>query len=64
MQQQLRDKMNRLMATRRSGSGGRVELWDAQNRFLGYYDPKSNKTWDARNSLVGSGDLLMTLLKI
>ncbi len=35
---------------------------DARYRIRGYYDPKTNKTKDARYRIVGTGNLLASLV--
>jgi hypothetical protein len=35
---------------------------DARHSIKGYYDPKTNKTKDARHSIVGEGNLLASLI--
>ena len=44
-------------------SDGTQVLEDKNHMTLGYYDPKSNRTENANHLTVGSGNLLMTLLK-
>lgn len=61
--QQIRDHANRLVATIRAISGGRLEIRDAKNRLLGAYDPQSNQTRDANNRLVATGNALTSLIK-
>ena len=60
--QELRDKYNKLLGTIKTISNGKLELRDARNSLKGTYDPKTNETRDARNSFVGKGNLLATLL--
>ena len=59
----LRDKNNRKLGEIRTDSSGRQVLYNATNRRLGEYNPKSNETRDANNRLVGKGNLLGSLLK-
>ncbi|MDD4617055.1 MAG: hypothetical protein PHW76_08105 [Alphaproteobacteria bacterium] len=41
---------------------GKQTLKDAKGFTLGYYDPKTDKTRDAKGFIVGSGNLLAGLL--
>ena len=43
-------------------SGDTYMLYSASGAFLGQYDSNSNFTYDVHGSLVGSGNLLGTLL--
>jgi hypothetical protein len=61
--QQIRDNMNRLMATVKTLSTGKQEIRDAQNRMLGTYDPRTNETRDAMNRLVAKGNVLSSLIR-
>jgi len=61
--QQLRDKMNRLIGTIKTHSDGKLEIRDDMNRLKGTYDPKSNETRDDMNRSVGKGNLLAMLLR-
>ena len=38
-------------------------LWDKNNSKLGTYDPRENATRDRNGRKVGSGNLLLTLLR-
>jgi hypothetical protein len=62
MDQELRDRNNRLIGKIRVLSNGRHEGRDANNRLKGTYDPKTNETRDENNRLVGKGDLLSSLV--
>lgn len=42
--------------------GGKFVLKDARGSIKGYYEPNSNKTKNAQGSIVGTGNLLTTLL--
>lgn len=61
--QELRDKMNRLIGRIKQRSDGKLEIRDDMNRLKGTYDPKSNETRDGMNRIVGRGNLLATLLR-
>ncbi len=41
---------------------GKETLRDPQFRIKGYYDPKTNQTKDAQFRLVGTGNILTSLL--
>lgn len=59
--QELRDRSNRLLGWYEQ-RGNRIEGFDAKNRRIGTYDTTRNETRDARNSFVGKGNLLATLI--
>jgi hypothetical protein len=61
-EQLLKDRQNRLIGKINTGSFGVLELRDASNRLRGKYDPRTNRTTDAQNRVVGQGNLLTTLL--
>jgi hypothetical protein len=61
-QQNLRDSRGRPIGSIRTGANGRDELRDQHGGRLGSYDPRSNKTYDARGSLVGTGNQLSSFL--
>lgn len=42
--------------------GGKLVLKDARGSIKGYYEPNSNKTKNAQGSIVGTGNMLSTLL--
>lgn len=60
--QQLRDKLNRLIGTIKTRSDGKLEIRDNLGRLKGTYDPKRNETRDNLGRLVGKGNLLTSLL--
>ena len=60
--QQIRDKMNRLLATIKTLSSGKQEIRSPMNKLLGTYDPKSNETRDPMNRLVAKGNALTSLI--
>jgi hypothetical protein len=62
MTQDLRDRSGRLLGRIRTRSDGSQELRDSVGRLLGTYHPKSNQTRDPLGRLVGTGNLLTTLL--
>lgn len=60
--QQLRDPQGRLIATIRTQSNGDQVIEDPQGRPRGIYDPRMNQTRDMQGRLIGTGNLLTTLL--
>ncbi len=60
-QQVMRDKLNRVVGWREP-LGDRIKGCDSLGRLKGWYDPKSNQTFDALNRLVGRGDFLSMLI--
>jgi len=60
--QYLRDKIGALLGTIEIRNDGRQEIRDSIGALKGTYDPKSNQTRDARGALVGTGNLLSSLL--
>ena len=60
--QELRDRSNKLLGKIHTLSNGVMEIRDASNKLKGKYDPRTNQTRNASNSLVGKGNLLSSLL--
>lgn len=60
--QDLRDSGGRLIGRIEIKSDGNLELRDSGGRLKGNYDPKSNQTRDSSGRLVGTGNILTTLL--
>ncbi len=60
--QQLRDRYGCLIGTILPLSGGRSEIRDAYGMLKGTYDPTTNQTRDSNGQLVGTGNLLSSLL--
>ena len=60
--QTLKDRSNRIIGYIETDSSGRQTIKDASNRIKGRYDPKTNKTKDSSNRIVGTGNLLTSLL--
>ena len=60
--QDLRDRNGSLIGKVVTKSDGKQEIYDRFGSIHGKYDPKTNKTYDRRGSLVGTGNLLTTLL--
>lgn len=62
MEQVLRDKNGRMLGKVKQRSDGRLEGRDATGRLRGTYDPKLDKTRDHTGRIIGSGNLLATLI--
>jgi hypothetical protein len=60
--QYLRDRSNLLLGSIEETANERVG-YDARNLRVGRYDKRSNKTFDASNRLVGSGDQLSAMIR-
>jgi hypothetical protein len=60
--QQIRDKLNRLLATIKTLPSGKQEIRTPLNKLLGTYEPKSNETRDPLNRLVAKGNVLSSLI--
>ncbi|MEO0020697.1 MAG: hypothetical protein ABIK48_00785 [candidate division WOR-3 bacterium] len=60
--QELRDRSGRLLGKIKTLPNGKLELRDAGGRLRGTYDPKTNQTRDSSGRLVGTGNLLTSLL--
>jgi len=58
----LRDKQNRMIGIIETDSNDIQTLRDKTNKKLATYDPKTNKTRDIYGHLIGTGNLMMTLL--
>ena len=39
-----------------------IKLYSRTGSYLGYYDPKEDKTYNRSGSFVGTGNLLATLI--
>jgi len=57
----LRDNCNRLLGVLEN-NGKTITLKDERNYLVGIYDIRANRTVDANNRQIGSGNLLTTLL--
>jgi len=64
MRQNIRDRMGTLVATIDTLPSGVQEIRDRMGRLLGAYDPKTNQTRDQMGSLVGTGNVLSSLIKL
>jgi hypothetical protein len=60
--QVLRDSKNQLIGKISTAPNGVMTLRDAKNSLKGTYDPKAKTTRDAHGKLVGTGNILTTLL--
>lgn len=60
--QVLKDKKGYTIGKISTASNGVQTIKDARGYTKGSYDPKTNKTKDARGFTVGTGNLLTTLL--
>ena len=60
--QELRDRSRLLIGAIETKSDGKQELCDRSGLLKGNYDPKSNQTRDRSGLLVGTGNILTTLL--
>ncbi len=58
---ELRDRAGRLLGWRET-LGDRVEGRDMTGRLRGWYDRRHNQTRDPAGRLIGTGDLLNTLI--
>lgn len=58
---ELRDKNGQLLGKTKVINGVLV-LRDNNGELLGRYDPRTNKTRDSHGSIVGTGNLLQSLL--
>ena len=59
--QYLRGRSNLLLGSIEETANDKIG-YDAQNRRVGRYDKRTNKTYDVSNRLVGSGDQLTALI--
>lgn len=58
----LRDASWRILGSTSENLTGSTELRSPEGFYLGSYDPAQNTTRDARGFIVGTGNLLTTLL--
>jgi len=59
--QVLKDAKGKVIGKIRESSG-KLEIFDAQGRRKGYYDPKINETRSEQGKVIGKGNLLVMLL--
>jgi hypothetical protein len=60
--QVLKDKKGYTIGRISTASNGTQTIKDAKGYSKGTYDPKTNKTKDAKGYVIGTGNLLTTLL--
>jgi hypothetical protein len=60
--QTLTDSRNAILGYIETTSDGRQKIYSKTNVPLGVYDPKTNKTFNNNNQLIGTGNLLTSLL--
>lgn len=58
----LKTKNHRVLAYIEVDSRGRHTIYDHTHRILGYYDPRTNRTTDRVNRIVGYGYLMAALI--
>lgn len=58
----LRDASGRVLGYITKTSAGLLELRNPAQHFVGSYNPKTNETRDAAGRLIGTGNLLATLV--
>lgn len=61
-EQILKDKSGKKIGKIIFEKNGKQTLKDASGKKKGLYDPKQNKTTDARGKKIGTGNLLSTLI--
>lgn len=59
---ELRGKSNEYLGEIEIDNNGKQIIRDKSNTYKGSYDPRSDETRDAKNALVGKGNLLTMLL--
>jgi len=62
-EQRLTDRQHRTTGYIETQSNGVKRLMDSQRRTLGFYEPDKDRTTDSQHRLVGSGDILTSLLE-
>ena len=60
--QRLYDSNMQLIGYTSTGATGKITVYDSDYRMLGYYNPKSDKTYDKDRRLVGKGNMITNLL--
>lgn len=61
--QQIRDRTNKLFASIKTLSSGKLEVRGVRDRILGTCDTRANETRDATNRLVAIGNVLTSLVR-
>ncbi|WP_198086379.1 hypothetical protein [Variovorax sp. E3] len=59
----LRDRLSLIIGFIDTDPRGKQTGRDASSRIVGYYDPRTNKTMDAQSRIIGSGNLLASLIR-
>jgi hypothetical protein len=62
MKYQLRDSNSRPIGTITTTPMGKLEGRDANGRFKGSYDPKTDQTRDSNGRVVGRGNVLAAVI--
>ena len=62
MRHELRDSNGRAIGSITTASNGKQEGRDANGRFKGTFDPKTNQTRDSNGRLVGKGNVLAAVI--
>ncbi len=62
MKYQLRDSNSRPIGTITATPGGKLEGRDANGRFKGSYEPKTDQTRDSNGRVVGRGNVLAAVI--
>jgi len=62
MSEQILKNSRGTIVGRIQSQGGKLVLKDARGSIKGFYEPNSNKTKNAQGSIVGTGNMLSTLL--
>jgi len=60
--QEFRDPQNRVIGKVIPRSDGRLEARSSDNRYLGFFDPKANVTYDRNHRVIARGNLLSALI--
>ena len=60
--QQIRNAQGHLIGTITDGAGGQQDARDAQGKYRGSFDPRTNVTRNASGRVVGTGNLLASLI--
>ena len=58
----LRDRNGKVLGRMMQCQDSIVKMYSRTGSYLGYYDPKDNKTYNRDGSIVGTGNLLATLI--
>ena len=58
----LYDKNGKVIGRMMQFQDGSIKMYTRTGSYLGYYDPKEDKTYNRNGSFVGTGNLLATLI--